>query len=56
MVSELPPNCKVLSVTPSGKSLRVATVRILVQLEDGQTAEFFKKVSYGPFSAASNPL
>lgn len=41
---ELPPNSKVLSVTPSGKSLWVGTVKIVVKLADGTTAEFFKKV------------
>jgi hypothetical protein len=41
---ELPPNSKVLSVGSGGPSLWVKTVKIVVQLEDGSTTEFFKKV------------
>ncbi|KAI9375236.1 Fructosamine kinase-domain-containing protein [Aspergillus egyptiacus] len=47
IVAKLPPNCKVLSVTPSGQSLWVTTVKIVVQLQDGQTAEVFKKGATG---------
>lgn len=43
--SELPPNSKILSVTPSGKSFCVGTFKIVVELADGTTAQFFKKVS-----------
>ena len=42
---ELPPNSKVLSVTPSGESTWAGRVKIVVELADGTTAQFFKKVS-----------
>ncbi|KAL2024345.1 hypothetical protein VTK56DRAFT_8827 [Thermocarpiscus australiensis] len=51
VIAELPHGCKVLSVTSSGKSLWVKTVKILVQLEDGRTAEFFKKGATGAVGA-----
>lgn len=41
---DLPTNCKVLSVGHGGASLWVTAVKIVVELEDGTTAEFFKKV------------
>ncbi|KEY66277.1 hypothetical protein S7711_02742 [Stachybotrys chartarum IBT 7711] len=47
VMSNLPPDCKVLSVMPSGQSLWVATVKIVVELTDGKTAEFFKKGASG---------
>jgi hypothetical protein len=44
VLAKLPPNSKVLSVGSGGPSLWVKTVKIVVQLEDGSTTEFFKKV------------
>ncbi|KAL4948322.1 hypothetical protein BDW69DRAFT_189380 [Aspergillus filifer] len=47
IMAKLPADCKVLSVTPSGKSLWVLTVKILVSQRDGQTVEYFKKGATG---------
>ncbi|KAL4799120.1 hypothetical protein BDV19DRAFT_385796 [Aspergillus venezuelensis] len=47
ILAKLPADCKVLSVTPSGKSLWVPTVKILVSQPDGQTIEYFKKGATG---------
>ncbi|KAK3899740.1 Fructosamine kinase-domain-containing protein [Staphylotrichum tortipilum] len=52
LLAKLPPNCKVLSVTPSGYSVWVKTLRITVQLENGSIASFFKKGAEGPIGAA----
>lgn len=43
--TELPPGSKVTLVVPSGQSLWVGTVKITVQLDNGETAHFFKKVT-----------
>ncbi|KAK8016751.1 hypothetical protein PG993_014940 [Apiospora rasikravindrae] len=43
VVEKLPEGCTVLSVTPSGQSLWVGTVKIEVRLLDGSIASFFKK-------------
>ncbi|KZL79516.1 hypothetical protein CI238_05842, partial [Colletotrichum incanum] len=47
VMAKLPLGCKVLSVAPSGQSLWVATVKIVVKLEDGKIAEYFKKGAAG---------
>ncbi|KAL0475006.1 Fructosamine kinase domain-containing protein [Neurospora intermedia] len=47
VVAKLPPNSKILSVTPSGKSFCVGTFKIVVELADGTTAQFFKKGARG---------
>ncbi|KAL4970380.1 uncharacterized protein BDV14DRAFT_195075 [Aspergillus stella-maris] len=44
IMAKLPADYIVLSVTPSGKSLWVPTVKILVSRQDGQTVKYFKKV------------
>ncbi|KAF6808025.1 hypothetical protein CSOJ01_07793 [Colletotrichum sojae] len=46
-MTEFPPDCKVLSVTPSAQSVSGATVKIVVQLKDGTIAEYFKKEASG---------
>ncbi|KAK4186216.1 Fructosamine kinase-domain-containing protein [Podospora australis] len=51
VVDRLPQHSKVLSVTASGTSLWVGTVKIVVELEDGNTVEFFKKGSSGDVGA-----
>lgn len=40
----LPPNSQIVSVSPSGRSLWVGTLRIEVRLKDGSSSVFFKKV------------
>ncbi|KAK1704980.1 Fructosamine kinase-domain-containing protein [Colletotrichum lupini] len=45
--AKLPTGCSVLKVAPSGHSLWVATVQIVVQLEDGTMKEYFKKGARG---------
>ncbi|KAF4772925.1 hypothetical protein HER10_EVM0007404 [Colletotrichum scovillei] len=47
VLAKLPTGCKVLSVAPSGQSLWVATVKIVVQQEDGTISEYFKKGAPG---------
>ncbi len=42
----LPPHSKVLSVGHGGTSLWVTAIKITVELKDGTTAEFFKKVMF----------
>ncbi|KAK1675225.1 Fructosamine kinase-domain-containing protein [Colletotrichum godetiae] len=45
--AKLPTGCSVLEVSPSGHSLWVATVKIVVQLKDGTINEYFKKGARG---------
>ncbi|KAK1719402.1 hypothetical protein CaCOL14_006092 [Colletotrichum acutatum] len=45
--AKLPTGCSVLKVAPSGHSLWVATVQIVVQLEDGTIKKYFKKGARG---------
>ncbi|KAH7324679.1 Fructosamine kinase-domain-containing protein [Stachybotrys elegans] len=52
VLNEFPPGCKVLSVLPAGQSLWVTTVKILVQLNDGHTEEYFKKGAVGEAGSA----
>lgn len=42
--AELPPACKVVSITPSGTSQWVQTMRIVTRLADGTFKAFFIKV------------
>ncbi|KAK3296670.1 Fructosamine kinase-domain-containing protein [Chaetomium fimeti] len=51
VVAKLPPNSNVLSVGSGGPSLRVKRVKIVAQLEDGSTTEFFAKGASGPTGA-----
>ncbi|KAL4941351.1 hypothetical protein BDV06DRAFT_223179 [Aspergillus oleicola] len=47
IMAKLPADCKVLSVTPSGQSLWVPTIKLLVSQKDGQTVQYFKKGATG---------
>ncbi|KAK8104727.1 uncharacterized protein PG998_011760 [Apiospora kogelbergensis] len=51
VLEKLPKGCTVLSVTPSGQSLWVGTVKIEVRLDNGSIASFFKKGASGSTGA-----
>ncbi|KAK8131984.1 hypothetical protein PG999_000157 [Apiospora kogelbergensis] len=51
VLEKLPKGCTVLSVTPSGQSIWVGTVKIEVRLDNGSIASFFKKGASGSTGA-----
>lgn len=47
VIESLPSGCKVVSVKQTGAGHWVGTVKISLELIDGQTIKYFKKVSLG---------
>ncbi|KAG7294474.1 hypothetical protein NEMBOFW57_004548 [Staphylotrichum longicolle] len=51
IINSLPAHCKVLSVGYGGPSAWIKTIKIVVKLEDGSIAKFFKKGASGTIGA-----